>query len=53
MEIERLWGRSPGWFTRQGRSKQVDLLAWYRVHADPVGKAHAAKKATGRKFWTG
>lgn len=39
-EIERLrWpGGAPGWFEREPRHRRIELMAWYRVHADPDGK---------------
>lgn len=38
MEIERLWGRAPGWFMRQPREHKARLLAWYRVHLNPTAQ---------------
>lgn len=43
LEIERLWGQEPGWFGRQDRDDQVRLMAWYRVHGEPV------KRRRGRR----
>jgi hypothetical protein len=31
LEVERLWGQTPGWFHQQPRETQAVLLAWYRV----------------------
>lgn len=38
MEIERLWGRAPGWFMRQTRDDKARLLAWYRVYLQPIAQ---------------
>lgn len=38
IEIERAWGKYPGWFDEQPRSQQVRLLGWFRVHCNPTGK---------------
>ena len=35
LDLERLWGRPPGWFYSQSKSSQADLLGWYRVHIMP------------------
>lgn len=56
LEIERLWGERPGWFSTLDVAEQTRLLAWHRVHADPVGKerrllqqaAATAPKGRGR-----
>jgi hypothetical protein len=38
MEIERLWGREPGWLDSQPVETQARLLAWYRVRLEPEAK---------------
>lgn len=30
LEIERAWGKDPGWFETLDRGRQIDLLAWNR-----------------------
>ena len=37
-EIERSWGREPGWFSTLPRQERADLLAWQRVHHQPEKK---------------
>lgn len=37
LEIERLWGKSPGWFSTLEERERTRLIAWYRVHCDPKG----------------
>jgi hypothetical protein len=51
MEIERAWGREPGWFHTLPRDRQVTMFAWHRVNADPEGRARKARKAKGKAFW--
>lgn len=31
MEIERLWGREPGWFMTQDQTMKARLIAWWNV----------------------
>lgn len=38
LEIERLWGERPGWFSTLDVAEQERLLAWHRVVTDPAGK---------------
>jgi hypothetical protein len=44
MEIERLWGQTPGWFSTQPRDTQVRLLAWMRLTTDPKGEHFKPKR---------
>lgn len=44
IEIERAWGKYPGWFDEQPRSQQVRLLGWFRVHCNPTGKPRTNKQ---------
>ncbi len=37
IEIERAWGKEPGWFDTLPRPRQVQLLGWYRIHRNPTG----------------
>ena len=49
LEIERTWGRPPGWFWRRSRSEQVRLLAWHRTrHLDAVEQSEAAQREASR-----
>lgn len=49
MEVERLWGKYPGWFGEQDRHVQTRLLAHYRVHVNPRGKSGGQPGTTGRR----
>ena len=52
LEIERLWGREPGWLLTLPAERRVGLLAWYRCHLSPsVSEREARTKKTGASFW--
>ena len=35
LEIERAWGKAPGWFCTLDPETQADLFGWQRVHMFP------------------
>jgi len=43
MEIERLWGKFPGWFSTLPAADRVRLLAWNQVRVSG-GKAKVHKR---------
>ena len=52
MEIERLWGKDPGWFYSQPAEERVRLMAWYSIRLDPKGKARRrTASADPDGFW--
>lgn len=60
LEIERLWGKQPGWLRTQPRETRVQLLAWYRIHLRPDGgsrrrRTHPAVEGSdnAQAFWLG
>ncbi|HJN76515.1 MAG TPA: hypothetical protein QGF58_21480 [Myxococcota bacterium] len=53
MEIERLWGKEPGWFYSQPAEGRLRLMAWYSIRLDPQGKARRRRSAVADPdgFW--
>jgi len=49
MEVERLWGKEPGWFSTLDRDSQVRLFAHFRVHKNPTGKGSRGAGSTSRR----
>jgi hypothetical protein len=50
MEVERAWGKEPGWFLAQSPTVRVRLLAWAKLRWEPPPETGSTKQ--GKDFWT-